>query len=103
MNPAEHFKLDPASPIPLYRQLRSSIQTVLQSGEWSSERALPSERELCESLSLARATVRQANMNSSLTVGWCAAEDWAPIQAPPKSSSHWRELPVLAKTCSNRD
>jgi GntR family transcriptional regulator len=69
MNPAEHFKLDPASPIPLYRQLRSSIQAVLQSGEWSSERALPSERELCESLNLARATVRQAIHELELD-GW---------------------------------
>ena len=69
MNPIEQFKLEPASPIPLYRQLRSSIQQALSSGEWPNERALPSERELSERLNISRATVRQAIQELELE-GW---------------------------------
>jgi GntR family transcriptional regulator len=69
MNPNDHFKLDPSSPIPLYRQLRRNIQQSLSSGEWPNDSALPSERELSESLNISRATVRQAIQELELE-GW---------------------------------
>jgi GntR family transcriptional regulator len=69
MNPNDHFKLDPNSAIPLYRQLRSSIQQSLASGEWPNDSALPSERELSETLNISRATVRQAIQELELE-GW---------------------------------
>jgi GntR family transcriptional regulator len=63
------LRLDPGSPVPLYRQLREAIQRVLQGGGWSDDRPLPSERELSESLSISRATVRQAIHELELE-GW---------------------------------
>jgi GntR family transcriptional regulator len=69
MKPNDHFQLDHASPIPLYRQLRSSIQQSLASGEWPNDKALPSERELSETLNISRATVRQAIQELELE-GW---------------------------------
>jgi GntR family transcriptional regulator len=61
--------LDTSSALPLYRQLRDSIQGLLSSGAWSDEHPIPSERELTERLRVSRATVRQAIHELELE-GW---------------------------------
>ena len=52
--------LDRNSPIPLHSQLRATIDRKIESGEWTPEAQVPSERELCEQFSVSRITVRQA-------------------------------------------
>ncbi len=52
--------LDRNSPIPLHSQLKSAIDLRIESGEWSPESQVPSERELCEQFQVSRITVRQA-------------------------------------------
>jgi GntR family transcriptional regulator, N-acetylglucosamine utilization regulator len=52
--------LDRNSPIPLHSQLRSAIDRKIESGEWTPESQVPSERELCEQFQVSRITVRQA-------------------------------------------
>lgn len=52
--------LDKASPVPLYFQLRTAIEEMIDSGQWPPETLLPSERELCERFQISRITVRQA-------------------------------------------
>ncbi|WP_455582953.1 GntR family transcriptional regulator [Dysosmobacter sp.] len=48
------------SPVPLYYQLREQIRNNILSGKWSYGKELPAEMQLCETLSLSRATVKQA-------------------------------------------
>jgi GntR family transcriptional regulator, N-acetylglucosamine utilization regulator len=52
--------LDRNSPIPLYDQLKAAIDERIESGEWSPETQVPSERGLCEQFQISRITVRQA-------------------------------------------
>jgi GntR family transcriptional regulator, N-acetylglucosamine utilization regulator len=52
--------LDRNSPIPLHSQLRATIDRKIESGEWTPEAQVPSERELCEQFQVSRITVRQA-------------------------------------------
>src|SRR5262245_6294305 len=52
--------LDKSSPMPLYFQLRTAIEEMIDSGQWPAETLLPSERELCERFQISRITVRQA-------------------------------------------
>jgi GntR family transcriptional regulator len=61
--------LNPSAPIPLYVQLKEAVLGVLQKGEWSEDRPLPSERELSEQLLISRSTVRQAIHELELE-GW---------------------------------
>jgi GntR family transcriptional regulator len=61
--------LDSSHALPLYRQLRDSIQNLLSSGVWQPDTPIPSEREMTESLGISRATVRQAIQELELE-GW---------------------------------
>jgi GntR family transcriptional regulator len=54
------FALERNSPIPLHSQLKTAIDTRIESGEWLPESQVPSERELCERFRVSRITVRQA-------------------------------------------
>lgn len=53
-------RLDRNSPMPLHSQLKAAIDERIESGKWSPESQVPSERELCEQLQVSRITVRQA-------------------------------------------
>ncbi|MFV2062830.1 MAG: GntR family transcriptional regulator [Chloroflexota bacterium] len=52
--------VDPASPSPLYQQLRSLLRDRIESGEYRSGDVFPSESELISQHSLSRITVRRA-------------------------------------------
>jgi GntR family transcriptional regulator len=52
--------LDRASPVPLHSQLRAVIDGRIESGRWTADERVPSERELCEQFGVSRITVRQA-------------------------------------------
>jgi GntR family transcriptional regulator len=52
--------LERNSPIPLHSQLKTALDRHIESGEWSPESQVPSERELCEQFNVSRITVRQA-------------------------------------------
>jgi GntR family transcriptional regulator len=52
--------LDPTSDRPAYRQIADQLRDGIARGEFSDGGRLPSERELCETYSAARGTVRQA-------------------------------------------
>src|SRR6266511_3976202 len=52
--------LHKASPVPLYYQLKSAIEHLLDSGQWRPDSQVPSERRLCEQFHISRITVRQA-------------------------------------------
>jgi GntR family transcriptional regulator len=52
--------LDRNSPLPLHAQIKSAIDSRIESGDWPPETQVPSERELCEQFQVSRITVRQA-------------------------------------------
>src|SRR5262245_50746912 len=52
--------LHKASSVPLYFQLKSAIEQLLDSGQWRPDSQVPSERRLCEQFHISRITVRQA-------------------------------------------
>lgn len=52
--------MDKSSRIPLYLQLMDEIINRIDTGEFTADQKLPSERELCEIYDLSRITVRQA-------------------------------------------
>jgi GntR family transcriptional regulator len=52
--------LDPASPIPLYRQLADELGAGIRAGEYAVGGQIPSEHELARRYRLGRPTVRQA-------------------------------------------
>jgi GntR family transcriptional regulator len=52
--------LQKASPVPLYYQLKTAIENLLDSGQWPPDSQVPSERRLCEQFKISRITVRQA-------------------------------------------
>lgn len=54
------FDLDPASPVPLYRQIQETIIAGLASGALGPRRRLPSSRELAEELAVSRNTINLA-------------------------------------------
>ncbi|MCS2160980.1 GntR family transcriptional regulator [Scandinavium sp. H11S7] len=54
------FQLDTSSGMPLYRQLRNHIKSAIDRGQLHPGDAIPSERELVETLNIARGTVRKA-------------------------------------------
>jgi len=47
-------------PIPYYYQLEGLIRDQLRSGRWLPGEQVPSEKQLCETYSVSRTTVRQA-------------------------------------------
>lgn len=61
----ESFPMFPAAirkdvPIPYYYQLKELLLEAIKANRWEVGSQIPSERELCESFGLSRATVRQA-------------------------------------------
>lgn len=54
------LSIDKSSPVPLYRQLKEQVRSLIESGIWADGHHLPSERELTELLDISRITVRQA-------------------------------------------
>ncbi len=48
------------SPIPLYFQIKNYILNEIESGHWSKNNPIPSERELCDMAKVSRMTVRHA-------------------------------------------
>jgi GntR family transcriptional regulator len=53
-------KLDEAASLPLYQQLQRGLRQAIETKVLSPEDALPAERDLAESLSVSRITVRKA-------------------------------------------
>jgi GntR family transcriptional regulator len=53
-------RLRKSSPVPLYYQLKRTIEQLIESGEWPPDTQVPSERRLCEQFDISRITVRQA-------------------------------------------
>ena len=53
-------RLRKSSPVPLYFQLKRTIEQLIDSGEWPPDTQVPSERRLCEQFKISRITVRQA-------------------------------------------
>lgn len=53
-------RLHKTSPVPLYYQLKTAIEHLLDSGQWPPDSQVPSERRLCEQFQISRITVRQA-------------------------------------------
>jgi GntR family transcriptional regulator len=51
---------DEAQPTPLYLQLARNLENAIHNGQWQADQALPSERNLSESLSISRVTARKA-------------------------------------------
>jgi GntR family transcriptional regulator len=54
------LRIDKSLPTPAYLQLREQLGRAIRAGELAPGTALPSERELSESLALSRMTVRRA-------------------------------------------
>jgi GntR family transcriptional regulator len=52
--------LNPAATTPLYLQLKLWLQEQIREGAYPPRTPLPAERQLCETLGVSRATVRQA-------------------------------------------
>jgi GntR family transcriptional regulator len=52
-------KIDKASPIPLYLQLRAILEHKINDQQFQSHESVPSEMELCDLYSVSRTTVRQ--------------------------------------------
>ncbi|TWI56557.1 GntR family transcriptional regulator [Pseudomonas duriflava] len=55
-----HITLDQNGSTPLYLQLAQQLESAIHAGLWRAEDALPSERMLCERLSISRVTARKA-------------------------------------------
>lgn len=60
MDAPMRFDLDRNSPVPLYHQLASAIETAIQSGELVAGAALENEIALAQRLGISRPTARQA-------------------------------------------
>lgn len=48
------------APIPLYLQVKNSLETEIRNGKYGQHERLPSERELCAKFGVSRMTARQA-------------------------------------------
>jgi GntR family transcriptional regulator len=53
-------RLRKSSPVPLYFQLKQTIEQLIEGGDWPPDTQVPSERRLCEQFHISRITVRQA-------------------------------------------
>lgn len=60
-----NWKPDPASPLPVYRQIETYIQQKITRGEWTPGMRLPSQRQLAQSLGVNRSTLVTALENLS--------------------------------------
>ncbi|HEX7056292.1 MAG TPA: GntR family transcriptional regulator [Bacilli bacterium] len=54
------MKINKTSPVPLYHQLRSELERLIQEEKMKPGDAFPSELELCDMYNVSRTTVRQA-------------------------------------------
>lgn len=54
------LRLDASGVTPLYLQLANRLAAGIVAGEWQANEALPSERALCDMLSVSRVTARKA-------------------------------------------
>lgn len=53
-------KIDPASPLPLYYQLKEILLDNIHSGVWNIGELIPSENQLCEEYNISRNTAQRA-------------------------------------------
>ena len=56
----KNIQINHDSPVPLYYQLREQMKENILSRKWEYGKELPAELQLCETLGLSRATVKQA-------------------------------------------
>lgn len=56
----QQLRLDPQGATPLYQQLASQLERAIETGAWEAGEALPSERNLAESLAVSWITARKA-------------------------------------------
>ena len=54
------LSIDSSAPLPVYEQIRSQIATMVTSGTLAPGERLPTIRQLCDDLGLAKATVSKA-------------------------------------------
>lgn len=54
------LRLDPQGATPLYQQLARQLEHAIETGAWETGEALPSERNLADSLNVSRITARKA-------------------------------------------
>lgn len=67
------MRINKNSPVPVYYQLRNVIIEKIESGEYTEENLIPSEREISEELGISRMTVRQA-LNQLVSEGYLVRE-----------------------------
>jgi GntR family transcriptional regulator len=60
LEPLANLRPDPDDSAPLYLQLAKRLAEAIRNGRWSPGDALPSERQMCEILSVSRVTLRKA-------------------------------------------
>ena len=60
MNDLHTLRPDDSQPTPLYLQLARNLEAAIHAGQWKSEQAMPSERNLSEQLGISRVTARKA-------------------------------------------
>lgn len=60
MAPLPGARIDRASPVPFYFQLRKAFGEEIASGRWQPGDRLPSEPDICKHFDVSRTTVRQA-------------------------------------------
>ena len=78
------YRIHKDTPVPLYFQLKQNIQQLIGSGSLQTGDMLPTEKELCERLSVSRPTVRQA-LNELVVEGLLVRKKGKGTQvAPPK-------------------
>jgi GntR family transcriptional regulator len=56
----DQASLEPSSATPLYRRIQRAISTAIKNGVIGDNEALPSERDLADSLTVSRVTIRNA-------------------------------------------
>ncbi|MCI8276037.1 MAG: GntR family transcriptional regulator [Lachnospiraceae bacterium] len=62
-------KIDKASPVPLYYQLKEFLLAEIKDGGYQVEGAIPTEKEIGEAFDISRTTVRQA-ITEMVQEGW---------------------------------
>lgn len=54
------MEVDPLGPLPIYRQIAAVVASRIDDGTYPPNRAIPSERLLCEEFAVTNKTVRAA-------------------------------------------
>jgi GntR family transcriptional regulator/MocR family aminotransferase len=102
------IRLDQKSSLPIYRQLADAMKEAILSGRLQPGQALPSTRELCESLNVSRITVRKS-YDALISQGFATASTGsgtfvaktlptkAAAQRRPTQSERAAVLPVLSE------